>query len=89
MVQEIAAASSFTPFTLADVKTTAWLVENKKFKTRIKGLVLSSNLDTSSVSAEVETIKTVVDQKNISEATDETILGEPFVKISQSRNLEI
>ena len=76
MVQEIAAASSFTPFTLADVKTVAWLVENNYIDTKIKGVVLSSNLDTSSVSAEVETIKTAVDQNNISEATDVTILGE-------------
>ena len=76
MVHEIAAASSFTPFTLADVKTTAWLVENNYIDTKIKGVVLSSNLDTSSVSAEVETIKTAVDQNNISEATDVTILGE-------------
>ena len=76
MVQKIEAASSYTPYTLADVKTVAWLVENNYIDIKIKGLVLSSNLDTSSVSAEVETIKTAVDQNNISEATDVTILGE-------------
>ena len=76
MVQKIEAASSYTPFTLADVKTVAWLVENKKFNDKIKGVVLSSSLNTSSVSAEVETIKTAVDQNNISGATDVTILGE-------------
>ena len=78
MVQEIAAASSFTPFTLADVKTVAWLVKNSKFNDKIKKLVLSSSLNTSSVSVEVETITTVVDEENISEATDETILGDQY-----------
>ena len=55
MVQKIEAASSFTPFTLAEVKTVAWLVENNHLDTQLERLVLSSNLDTSSVSAEVET----------------------------------
>ena len=63
--------------TLAEIRTVAWLVENNRLS-HLESLVLSSNLDMSSVSAEVETIKRVVDQENISEATDETILGDQY-----------
>ena len=62
---------------LAEIRTVAWLVENNRLS-HLESLVLSSNLDMSSVSAEVETIKRVVDQENISEATDETILGDKY-----------
>ena len=62
---------------LAEIRTVAWLVENNRLS-HLESLVLSSNLDMSSVSAEVETIKRVVDQENISEATDETILGDQY-----------
>ena len=63
--------------TLAEVRTVAWLVESSHLS-HMESLVLSSDLDMSSVSAEVETIKRVVDQENISEATDETILGDKY-----------
>ena len=63
--------------TLAEIRTVAWLVENNRLS-HLESLVLSSNLDMSSVSAELETIKRVVDQENISEATDETILGDQY-----------
>ena len=47
--------------TLAEIRTVAWLVENDHLA-HLESLVLSSNLDMSSVSTEVETIKRVVDK---------------------------
>ena len=67
----------FMALTLAEIRTVAWLVENNRLS-HLESLVLSSNLDMSSVSTELETIKRVVDQENISEATDETILGDQY-----------
>ena len=57
----ISADPKFMALTLAEVRTVAWLVENDHFA-HLESLVLSSNLDMSSVSTEVETIKRVVDK---------------------------
>ena len=66
------AATPYTAFTLADVRTAAWLVENGHTN-KLEKLVLSSDLDNSSVSAELDVIKRLAD---ISVATDVAILGQ-------------
>ena len=48
----------YTPWTLADVKTAAWLVE-KGHLTQLETVVFTSDLDTFSVSRELESIKDV------------------------------
>ena len=52
----------YTPWTLADVKTAAWLVE-KGHLTQLETVVLTSDLDTSTVSRELESIKDVATNK--------------------------
>ena len=45
----------YTPWTLADVKTAAWLVE-KGHLTQLETVVFTSDLDTSTVSSELDSI---------------------------------
>ena len=52
----------YTPWTLADIKTAAWLVENGHL-TQLETVVFSSDLDTSTVSDELETINKVATKK--------------------------
>ena len=62
----------YTPWTLADVKTAAWLVE-KGHLTQLETVVFTSDLDTSTVSRELESIKDVATNKL--KKSDEGILG--------------
>ena len=52
----------YTPWTLADVKTAAWLVENGHL-TQLETVVFPSDLDTSTVHDELETINKVANDK--------------------------
>ena len=61
----------YTPWTWADVKTAAWLVEEGHL-TQLERFMLSSDLHTSSVSSELNTIKRVA-SVDLSK-TDEAIL---------------
>ena len=54
----------YTPWTLADVKTAAWLVK-KGHLTQLETVVFTSDLDTSTVSTELQTIKDVSTKKLI------------------------
>ena len=58
--QQMTAASRAWPgltlLTLADIKTAAWLVENNHL-TQLERITFTTDLDTQSVSTEVETIK--------------------------------
>ena len=63
----------YTPWTLADVKTAAWLVENGHLtSSQLRTVVFSSDLDTSTLSREVEFIKDVA--TNNRTKSDEEIL---------------
>ena len=53
--------SPWTPWTLADVKTAAWLVE-KGHLTQLERIMLSSDLDTASVEQELETLRRVTSE---------------------------
>ena len=61
----------YTPWTFADIKTAAWLVE-KGHLTQLERFMLSSDLDTSSVWGELLNI-TLVASVDLSK-TDEAIL---------------
>ena len=52
----------YTPWTLSDVKTAAWLVENGHL-TQLETVVFPSDLDTSTVPDELETINKVATDK--------------------------
>ena len=52
----------YTPWTLADVKTAAWLVK-KGHLTQLETVVFTSDLDTPTVSNELESIKDVATNK--------------------------
>ena len=82
VAQEMTAASKvwpyYTPWTLSDVKTAAWLVE-KGHLTQLERLILSSDLDTSSVL--LDTIRRVA--SNTLSKPDEKIL------IKQIQGLDI
>ena len=60
--QQMTAASRAWPgltlLTLSDIKTAAWLVENKHI-TKMERISFTRNLDTQSISREVENIKRV------------------------------
>ena len=47
-----------TLLTLADIKTAAWLVENRHI-TQLERIIFTTDLDTQSVNTEVENIKNV------------------------------
>ena len=51
----------WTPWTLADVRTAAWLVE-KGHLTHLEKIMLSSDLDTASVEQELETLRRVTSE---------------------------
>ena len=61
----------YTPWTLADVKTAAWLVE-KGHLTQLETVVFTSDLDTSTVSRELESIKDVATNK-LTKSDDEIV----------------
>ena len=65
--QQITAASRAWPgltlLTLADIKTAAWLVENNHL-TRLERISFTTDLDTQSVSTEVQTIKRLAEAGN-------------------------
>ena len=73
MSQEMRASSRvwpyYTPWTLADVKTAAWLVENGHL-TQLETVVFPSDLDTSTVPDELETINKVA-TKMMTKSDDE------------------
>ena len=73
MSQEMRASSRvwpyYTPWTLADVMTAAWLVENGHL-TQLETVVFPSDLDTSTVPDEVETINKVA-TKMMTKSDDE------------------
>ena len=81
LARDITAIPSYTPWTLAELKTAAWLVDNSHLA-KLETLLLTSDLDTSSVSTELATIKSVVDGSNT--ASDETILGQLMLKLTSS-----
>ena len=76
--EEITASSKvwpyYTPWTLSDVKTAAWLVE-KGHLTQLERVKLSSDLDTTSVSNEVMSVRQVA--SNTLSKPDEDILIKP------------
>ena len=76
--QQMTAASRAWPgltlLTLADIKTAAWLVENNHL-TQLERISFSTDLDTQSVSSEVEIIKRVA--RTVSTKSDDQI----FVKM--------
>ena len=76
--KEITASSRvwpyYTPWTLSDVKTAAWLVENDHL-TQLENVMLSSDLDQSSVWGELVIIRRVA--SNILSKSDEGILIKP------------
>ena len=61
----------YTPWTLSDVKTAAWLVENDHL-TQLERVMLSSDLDQSSVWGELVSIRRVASE--IISKPDEEIL---------------
>ena len=75
VAQEMTAASKvwpyYTPWTLSDVKTAAWLVE-KGHLTQLERVMISSDLDTSSVWGELVNIRRVA--SNTLSKPDEEIL---------------
>ena len=60
-----------TLLTLADIKTAAWLVENNHL-TQLERITFTTDLDTQSVSTEVETIKRIAG--TVSTKSDHQIL---------------
>ena len=78
MAQEMIRASKvwpyYTPWTLSDVKTAAWLVENDHL-TQLEKVVLSSDLESTSISSELASIRRVA-SKDLSKP-DEEILIKP------------
>ena len=75
----------YTPWTLADVKTAAWLVE-KGHLTQLERFMLSSDLHTFSVSSALETIRRVA-SVDLSK-TDEGILNKTQGQGFYSQHLE-
>ena len=61
----------YTPWTLSDVKTAAWLVENDHI-TQLENVMLSSDLDQSSVLGDLSSIRRVASE--ILSKPDEEIL---------------
>ena len=78
VAQEMIRASKvwpyYTPWTLSDVKTAAWLVE-KGHLTQLERVMISSDLDTSSVWGELVNIRRVA--SNTLSKPDEEILIKP------------
>ena len=78
VAQEMIRASKvwpyYTPWTLSDVKTAAWLVENDHL-TQLERVMLSSDLDQSSVWGDLSSIRRVA--YKILSKTDEEILIKP------------
>ena len=78
VAQEMTAASKvwpyYTPWTLSDVKTAAWLVE-KGHLTQLETVMISSDLDTSSVWGELVNIRRVA--SNTLSKPDQEILIKP------------
>ena len=62
----------YTPWTLADVKTAAWLVE-KGHITQLETVIFTSDLGTSTVSNELEFIKDVANNK-LTKSDDEIVI---------------
>ena len=63
-----------TLLTLADIKTTAWLVENNHL-TQLERIIFTTDLDTQSVNTEVENIKRLAG--TVSNKTDDQIFDSP------------
>ena len=76
--KEITASSRvwpyYTPWTLSDVKTAAWLVENDHL-TQLEIVVFSSDLESTSITKELDSIRRVA-SKELSKP-DEKILIKP------------
>ena len=68
----------YTPWTLSDVKTAAWLVENDHL-TQLENVMLSSDLDQSSVWGELVIIRRVASK----------ILFKPDEEILMPKGLDI
>ena len=62
----------FIAWTLSDIKTAAWLVDNNHL-TRLERVVFTSDLDTSTVSREVDTI-TQIAEKSLSLFEDQVLV---------------
>ena len=78
VAQEMIRASKvwpyYTPWTLSDVKTAAWLVENDHL-TQLEIVVFSSDLESTSITKELDSIRRVA-SKELSKP-DEKILIKP------------
>ena len=76
--KEITASSRvwpyYTPWTLSDVKTAAWLVENDHL-TQLERVVFSSDLESTSITNELDSIRRVASE--ILSKPDEEILIKP------------
>ena len=73
--KEITAAwPYYTPWTLSDVKTVAWLVENDHL-TQLEKVMFSSDLESTSITKELDSIRRVA-SKELSKP-DEKILIKP------------
>ena len=64
----------YTPWTLSDVKTAAWLVENDHL-TQLEKVMFSSDLESTSITSELDSIRRVA-SKDLSKP-DEEILIKP------------
>ena len=83
--QQMTAASRALPgltfLTLADIKTAAWLVENNHL-TQLERISFSTDLDTQSVSSEVEIIKRVAETVS-TKSDDQIFTGNANANASQ------
>ena len=61
----------YTPWTLSDVKTAAWLVENDHL-THLEKVVLSSDLESTSITSDLSSIRRVA-SKNLSKPDKEIL----------------
>ena len=79
VAQEMIRASKvwpyYTPWTLSDVKTAAWLVENDHL-TQLEKVMFSSDLESTSITSELDSIRRVA-SKDLSKP-DEEILIKPI-----------
>ena len=72
-----------TLLTLADIKTTSWLVENRHI-TQLERIIFTTDLDTQSVNTEVENIKRLA--ATVSIKADDQIFAPPEGNLITSRS---
>ena len=72
-----------TLLTLADIKTAAWLVENRHI-TQLERIIFTTDLDTQSVNTEVENIKRLAG--TVATKSDDQIFESPEGNLITSRS---